>query len=67
MRRLLSNDHQVLKLQKMHKVEETIAVWTHPAKQNNKVNFQIIREEPLYWFHQTTISQMRHQPINQEH
>ena len=47
------------------RVLETIAaVWTPQVKLNNKVNFQIINEAHLYWYHLIIIFQMLHRQIN---
>ena len=48
-------------------LETTAAVWTPQVKLNNKVNFQIINEEHLYWYHLIIIFQMLHQQISLMH
>lgn len=66
MSNLSNSDHQALKQQKMPKEEETIAVWTHQAKQSNNLSFQIIREALHYLYLQITTFLMPHQPTSLE-
>tara|TARA_B110000285_G_C14789005_1_gene452142 strand:+ start:74 stop:595 length:522 start_codon:yes stop_codon:yes gene_type:complete len=48
-------------------LETTAAVWTPQVKLNNKVNFQIINEAHLYWYHLIIIFQMLRQQISPMH